>query len=338
MTLEEFVNKKQHVWSELSELLNRIKSGNVSVLSVNELDGLGYLYRRITSDLAIARRDFPNDRVVRYLNDLAARTHACIYQTQPLKKNSFRDFLLFGFPQRFRANIIPIGTSFLLFAIAFITAYWVTLVNPGFGETLVPRHLVETINRGEMWTDIPEVQRSIAASFIMTNNIRVAFLAFAFGITFTVGTVYVLLLNGALIGAVGGLCHVHGLALPLWSFVSPHGYIELTVIFIAGGAGLKMGYALINPKHSTRKRALADACRDAVRLMGGCVLFLVIAGIIEGFISPSSLPSLVKLIFGAATGVALYAYLFLAHDSSSVASRSRDQSGGFGASGINQLG
>ncbi len=325
MTLEEFVNKKQRVWSELNELLNRVKSGNVSVLSVDELDRLGYLYRRITSDLAIARRDFPNDRVVRYLNDLAARTHACIYQTQPLKKNAFRDFFLFGFPQLFRENVILIGTSFLLFAIAFITAYWVVWVNPELGETLVPDRLVETIKRGEMWTDIPEVQRSIAASFIMTNNIRVAFLAFAFGIMFTLGTVYVLLINGTLIGAVGGLCHVHGLALPLWSFVSPHGYIELTVIFIAGGAGLKMGYALINPKFSTRKRALADACRDAVRLIGGCVLLLVVAGIIEGFVSPSSLPSLVKLLFGAVSGVALYSYLFLARCQSSTPSQSKGQ-------------
>ena len=120
------------------------------------------------------------------------------------KKNAFRDFFLFGFPQLFRENLIPsIGTSLLLFAIAFVTAYWVVWVNPEFGETLVPAQLAETIKRGEMWTDIPEVRRSIAASFIMTNNIRVAFLAFAFGITFTIGTVYVLLINGTCLGQLG---------------------------------------------------------------------------------------------------------------------------------------
>ncbi|MCH8295866.1 stage II sporulation protein M, partial [Candidatus Poribacteria bacterium] len=251
MTLEEFVNGKQSDWSELNRLLSRMGSGNVSVLSASEIDRLGYLYRRVTSDLAIARRDFPNDRAIRYLNDLATRTHATIYQTQPLKKNTFRDFFRVGFPQLFREHFIFIATAFLLFATTFAATYLVVLADPEFGERLVPDRLVETIKRKEMWTNIPEAQRNIAASFIMTNNIQVAFLAFALGVTFTLGTVYVLLTNGALLGAVGGLCHVHGLALPLWSFVSPHGYIELTVIFIAGGAGLKMGYALIAPKLST---------------------------------------------------------------------------------------
>jgi uncharacterized membrane protein SpoIIM required for sporulation len=270
----------------------------------------------VTSDLAIARRDFPNERVVRYLNDLASRTHANVYQTQPLQKNAFRDFFLSGFPQLFREDIIFIGIAFLLFALAFTTTYLAVWAEPELGERLVPSHLVETIQRKEMWADIPEEQRNIAASFIMTNNIQVAFLAFALGITFTLGTVYILLFNGALIGAVGGLCHVHGLALPLWSFVSPHGYIELTVIFIAGGAGLKMGYALIAPKLFTRKHALTGAAKDAVKLIGGCVPLLVLAGTIEGFVSPSGLPPLVKIVLGVVSGLLLYSYLILVRNRS----------------------
>ena len=144
----------------------------------------------------------------------------------------------------------------------------------------------------------------------MTNNIRVAFYAFAWGITFMIGTVYILVLNGILIGAIAGLCHVHGVALSLWSFVSPHGYIELTTIFIAGGAGLKLGYSLIAPSLFTQKRALTDAAKTAIRLLAGCVALLVVAGIIEGFVSPSSLPPAFKIGFGAATGVLLFIYLF----------------------------
>ena len=87
--------------------------------------------------------------------------------------------------------------------------------------------------------------------------------------------------------------------------------VELTTIFIAGGAGLKMGYALIAPTQFTRKRALTDATKTAVQLIGGCVVLLIIAGIIEGFVSPSSLPSIVKIGFGFATGVLLFCYLFL---------------------------
>ena len=312
MILESFVNKKQNYWSELNNLLDKLQSGNIKGLSAEEIARLGFLYRRVSSDLAIAKRDFPKDRVVTYLNNLATRAYTSVYQSSPIEKNRVFDFFLFGFSQMFRENIIFIAISFLFFSSMFIITYLVVLDNPELAESLVPDELVETIKQQKKWTNIAEQQRNIASSLIMTNNIRVAFFAFASGIAFTLGTVYVLLFNGALIGAIGGLCHVHGLSLILWSFVSSHGYIELTVIFIAGGAGMKMGYSLINPGLLTRKRALTDAAKQAVKLIGGCVPLLIIAGLIEGFISPSSLPVWFKLIFGALSGILLYAYLFLA--------------------------
>ena len=272
---------------------------------------MGYLYRRATSDLAVARRDFPDDRCVPYLNALVTRAHAGIYQSAPLKRNIIRHFFLCGFPTLFRANLPFVAAAFLMFVVGFIAAYWIALENQGLAEKLAPQHLVETIHDKEMWTDVPALQRNLFASFVMTNNIRVAFAAFALGITFMIGTMYILAFNGVFIGVIAGLCHVHGLALPLWSFVSPHGYIELTTIFIAGGAGLKMGYALIAPGFLTRKQALTDAAKVAVQLIGGCVVLLVIAGVIEGFISPSSLPPFVKIGFGFVTGVLLFCYLLL---------------------------
>lgn len=311
MTLAEFTTKQQPIWSELEELLNRTRRRGAKNMSTIQLNRLGYLYRRITSDLAVARRDFPDDRCVTYLNALASRAHASIYQTSPLKRNTIRHFFRFGFPTLFRRNLRFVVTAFLLFVIGFGTAYWIALANPVFAEKLAPQHIVETIHAAEMWTNIPALQRNLAASFIMTNNIRVAFLAFASGITFMIGTVYILAFNGVHLGVISGLCHVHGLAPPLWAFVSPHGYIELTTIFIAGGAGLKMGYALIAPTQFTRKRTLTDAAKTAVQLIGGCVVLLIIAGVIEGFVSPSSLPSIVKIGFGFATGVLLFSYLFL---------------------------
>ena len=265
----------------------------------------------MTSDLAVARRDFPDDRCVPYLNTLASRAHSGIYQSSPLKRNTIRQFFSTGFPTLFRSNLGFISTAFLLFTLGFAATYWMALANPQFAEKLAPEHIVDTIHEKEMWTNIPELQRNLFASFIMTNNIRVAFLAFASGIMYMVGTVYILAINGVHIGTIAGLCHVHGLAHPLWTFVSPHGYIELTTIFIAGGAGLKMGYALIGPTLFTRKRALTDAAKTAVKLIGGCVVLLVIAGVIEGFVSPSGLPPTVKVGFGFTTGVLLFSYLFL---------------------------
>ena len=311
MTRDEFLNKKQPIWSELEDSLKRTRRYRANKMSPTQLDRLGYLYRRVTSDLAVARRDFPNDRCVPYLNALASRAHAGIYQSSPLKRNTIRHFFLAGFPALFRSNLRVITAAFLMFVIGFIIAYWIALENQGLAEKLVPHHLVETIHDKEMWTDVPALRRNLFASFVMTNNIKVAFAAFALGVTFMIGTMYILAFNGVLIGAVAGLCHVHGLALPLWSFVSPHGYIELATIFVAGGAGLKMGYALIAPGLLTRKQALTDAAKVAVQLIGGCVVLLVIAGTIEGFVSPSSLPPIVKIGFGAATGVLLFCYLLL---------------------------
>ena len=307
MNAAEFIAKKKNTWSELEGLLADSRRANSETLN-----RLGYLYRRVTSDLAVARRDFPNDRCVLYLNELASRAHAKVYQTTPLKRGTIRLFFTSGFPMLFRRNLGLIAIAFLLFSIAFGGAYWFALITPGAAEQIVSEETAAHIRElGEdPWNATPTESRNLFASFVMTNNIRVAFLAFAGGILFMVGTVYILVFNGFLIGAVAGLCHVYGAALPLWSFVSPHGYIELITIFIAGGAGLKIGYALIAPTLFTRKRALTDAAKVAIQLIGGCVVLLIIAGLIEGFVSPSSLPPFVKIGFGAITCVCLFAYLF----------------------------
>ncbi len=311
MTSTEFIEKRQSAWNELEALLNQSQNANAE-----QLNRLGYLYRRVTSDLAVARRDFPQDRCVPYLNELASRAHSTVYQTSPFKRGTLRQFFHFGFPTVFRENLSFIGASFLMFAIAFAASYWIGLTNAELAEKIIPEQYVSHIKQLEdgAWNDTSAEMRNLFASFVMTNNIRIAFLAFAWGIMFMVGTAYILVLNGIHIGAIAGLCHANGVSLALWSFVSPHGYIELTTIFIAGGAGLKLGYALIAPSHFTRKRALTDAAKVAIQMLGGCVALLVVAGTIEGFVSPSELPNAVKIGFGAVTGILMFTYLFAMKD------------------------
>ena len=307
MTITDFIEKRQKTWQELEDLLSQPRHANAY-----KLNRLGYLYRRITSDLAVARRDFPQERCVVYLNELASRAHSAVYQTSPLKRGSFWMFLRFGFPHLFRSNIYFILAAFLFFIVPFAGAYWTALKSPDFTEQLIPQEIVRHIKElGQgQWNDTSAGSRNLFASFVMTNNIRVAFLAFAGGILFMVGTVYILILNGIHIGVIAGLCHVHGASLALWSFASPHGYIELTTIFIAGGAGMLLGYSLIAPSQFTRKQALINGAKTAIKLLGGSVVLLVIAGTIEGFISPSELTNAIKIGFGAITGILLYTYLF----------------------------
>ena len=307
MAVTEFIEKKKSSWDELEALLTRQRNANAQ-----QLNRLGYLYRRVTSDLAVARRDFPQDRCVSYLNELASRAHSKVYQTTPLKRSSLWQFLCYGFPHVFRENLIFVVAAFLMFTIAFVGAYWSALRTPIFAEELASAGVVSHIKDlgDNAWNNTAAGNRNMFAAFVMTNNIRVAFLAFAWGIMFMVGSVYILVYNGLLMGATAGLCHVNGVALALWSFVSPHGYIELTTIFIASGAGMKLGYSLIAPTHLSRKRTLMNAAKTAIRMLGGCVALLVVAGTIEGFVSPSELSNGVKIGFGVLTGVVLFTYLF----------------------------
>ena len=303
----EFIEKKQQSWNELEALMSNSRNADAQ-----ELNRLGYLYRRVTSDLAVARRDFPNDRCVIYLNDLTTRAHSVIYQTSPFKRGSLLEFLRYGFPTLFRENLYFICASFLMFTIAFAGAYISALNSPEFAESLVPDYLISHIKElgQDQWNETSAEERNVFAAFVMMNNIVVAIKAFAWGIMFMVGTVYILVFNGIHLGAVSGLCHVNGIGFALLSFVSPHGYIELTTIFIAGGAGMKLGYSLIAPTTITRKQTLVNAAKTAIKLLGGCVFLLVIAGIIEGFVSPSELSNAFKISFGVFTAIILFIYLF----------------------------
>ena len=192
----------------------------------------------------------------------------------------------------------------------FLAAFLTTLNDTNNGRIILPPGpFVDQIEQGQSWLEIGEDRRALAASFIMTNNIQVAFLAFAAGILFGVGTIFVLAYNGLTIGAVAGLATAHGLGGSLGDFVAAHGGIELSVIFIAGGAGLRLGHALVAPSLLPRRAALAAAARQAIRLLFGCVPLLMIAGLLEGFVSPSGLPTAAKIGVGAIATAALYAYL-----------------------------
>lgn len=291
----------------------RSRSGGGHRLQPSELEELGRGYRRLTSDLAIARRDFPQDRVTRYLEQLAGRAHPAVYQREAGRWGDVLEFFTTGFPQAFRDAAAYTAIAFALFSGPFLAVFLAIQLDPSLGRIMpLPPAFVDGVERGENWLRIEGPSRSLAASLIMVNNIQVAFLAFAGGVLLGLGTVYVLVNNGLAIGATSGLAAAYGLGGPLVDFVSAHGGIELTVVFIAGGAGLRLGHSVLAPGLCTRASALALAARGAVRLLFGCVPLLMIAGTLEGFVSPSSLPTAAKLGVGGTATILLYAYLLLA--------------------------
>lgn len=313
MSLETFIAEKSTCWQEFENLLKK-KQRLLHKMSTLEVERLGALYRQVTSDLAIAQRDHPSERVTLYLNQLSAKGHSIVYQGQPMEWRAIFHFYLWGFPQAYREILPYTIVSFLISLVSGLLFYFLTLANPGIAEHYLSPDMIATIQQHQMWTNIDAPVRSIAASGIMSNNIQVAITAFAYGITFGIGTIWVLFNNGIMLGIVAAYCQIYGLSLPLWTFVVSHGFIELSVIFMAGGAGLMLGDSILRPGLLSRGESLYQAALKSIKILFGGATLLVISGIIEGFLSPSGVPAVFKLVFGLTTGVLLYSYLFLAHD------------------------
>jgi uncharacterized membrane protein SpoIIM required for sporulation len=184
-----------------------------------------------------------------------------------------------------------------------VAAFGAVLAEPSLGNAFSPPGYVEQVDKtfGESFGK--EARGSgmgaLATSFYIVNNVKVAFFAFASGAFLGLGSATILVFNGVILGAVGAVIRQHGLSYNFWSFVASHGGIEMGAIVLAGAAGMRVGFALLNPGLRTRKAALAEAGREAGILMFGVVAMLLSAAMLEAWVSPSTLPNGLKLTFGA---------------------------------------
>ena len=308
--IEGFVARRRGRWERLTALLDRVRSPHQAA-SVDELDELATLYRRTTGDLAIARRDFPSDRATLFINQLVARAHAIIYRERPAPFRRLRRYFTFELPREYRAAWPYLVVSAALFFGPWLAISVAILIEPEVAALVLPATLLSEIKAGETLFDIPLSRRSLASSLIMTNNIRVALLALGGGMLAGLGTAAALIYNGVFLGAVFGALIAYGLADKLFGFVSPHSALELSTIVIAGGCGLMLGRSIVWPGLLPRGLALQSAAARSVRLLTATLPLLVIAGLIEGFISPAEFDLAYKVAIGIATGIVLYAYLLL---------------------------
>jgi uncharacterized membrane protein SpoIIM required for sporulation len=309
-SLTNFTAARRATWAELENLLARSEGNGLRSFDAADIEALGRAYRQVVSDLAIAQRDFPDDQLTLGLNALAARAHLRLYRAPPPSWRRLRDFFWVDFARRFRAAGAYLAVAAALLFVPAVVGYLGALLDPTLRQAFVPEQLRQVMANGETWTDIAPALRPAMATLIFTNNIRVAFLAFAGGVLAGLGTVYVLIANGLMLGGVLGAAHYYGVAQLVWGFVSPHGYLELTCIVIAGAAGLMLGDALLRPGLLRRRDALARAARQSVELVLGAAPVLVVAGLIEGFVSPSDLPLAARLVIGPLAGALLFVGLF----------------------------
>jgi len=304
------LEKRQIHWKRLEHLLEQVQKDGLRSLTRTELQELGLLYRQAAADLSALREDSTGRSYARSLNLLLSRAHNTIYSGEKSSVHGIVHFYRNTYPQIFRENLRLINMAFLLFVLGSLAGTLLALTRPEYMRSFLGPHMMETIDRHKMWTDSVVSVAPAASSFIMTNNLSVSFLSFAYGITAGVGTVFMMVFNGVMMGIVGTACWLNDMSLPLWSFVAPHGVLELPAIFIAGGAGLRIAQGMLFPGLLSRRDSLAEAGGEAVRLLMGTVPVLVVAGLIEGFISPSALAWQWKFSLAGAIAVIFFSYLF----------------------------
>ena len=269
---------------------------------------LGALYRATTADLALARRRFAGDPVVARLETLVSRARPLVYE-RARRGLSFAEFATTGYWQRVRERpSLLLVAALLLFVPWVLAAVW-AVRDPGAASGVVPSEYKSVTEPRERGTDLglDTDEEAAFSSEIFTNNIRVTIVAFAGGIAAGIGTAALLVYQGVLFGAITGLSIWAGNGRSFFELVTAHGVLELSCVVVASAAGLRMGWALVSPGHRRRGVALADEARVAVEIVLGTAPWLVLAGLVEGFITPRGLGLGPVIAVGATLGAVYWA-------------------------------
>jgi len=306
-------------WSAFAARLDRAQRHGLRSLGEDGVREFVAEYRDLAADLArlqTAARGRERDEVF-YLSRLMAGAHNLLYRGKALTwRDVWRTFAVDA-PREVRRSAGPIALAALLLFGPAIIAYTAVVRDPAVARVFIPPGMldraedgVRRAREGEGYISDPQLFRPVMASGIIANNVQVTFAAFAMGMTFGLGTVLVLVTNGVSLGGVFGLYASKGIGKLLLAFVAPHGVLELTAICIAGGAGLLLAAALLVPGNRSRRQALTENGRRAIRLIAASTVLLLIAGTLEGFVSPIEWwPLEGKLAVSGVTAVFLYIYL-----------------------------
>jgi uncharacterized membrane protein SpoIIM required for sporulation len=327
--MSSFIKERQNYLMRLEYLLGRARTRyGLRRFTRDELYELGRLYRQLASDLAKAQTINADRDILDYLNGLLAQAYNVIYTGENQPGPGLVRFITQIFPRAFRRNFAPILIATAVFFLPAIWAFFAYLNDPAWTEVVLPKTVREAyesdLEKGpsQLAVAIQEADMPVASTYIILNNVTVSAYAFAAGMLFGVGTLFILFQNGLILGAIGGIFVDKGTLFSLYFFsgILPHGVLELPAICIAGGAGLLFGKALLMPGDLKRIDALKKNGIEALNLMLGVIFILIFAGLFEGFITPikidgkADIPSLMyaKLAFSAIAFLCLVTYLSLA--------------------------
>lgn len=307
-------------WAAFATRLKVAQKRGLSQMSESEVSSFVSSYRELSNDLArlrTATRD-ADPTAVFSLSRLVAAGHNLIYKGKGISAGRILEYLTFDVPREVRRSAGPILLAAALFFIPMGIAYQATARSSAVAAQILPPAMLERAESGIQrarthrgYIEDPKSARPIMGSMIIANNIQVAFAVFAFGITL-LGSIYALVVNGVMIGGVFGLYQNKGIIKLLLAFVAPHSVLELSAITIAGGAGLLIASAVVLPGNRTRREALVENGKRAMTLVTCAMLFLLVAGSLEGLVSPiPTWPLAWKMEVAAATLVLMIGYLSL---------------------------
>lgn len=309
-TLVHWLRRRVSDWQRLGELLRqqRDRAGE----SYTDVVELVDRFRSLGRDLSLARALMPDSSLCRELENLFLKAHESVFRRPSQFKAQLVELFRDDVPRVFHDMRATIWITVALFFGTGVLGWLLVSFNPELASLFASEKMIEKVQRGELWTDdiLNIVPSSILSVQIMANNIIVSLFAFALGALYGLGTIYVIALNGFMIGGIFAFTAKYDMAGRLFNFVIAHGVVELSVICLAGAAGIQLGNALVHPGLKTRVAAFHDAVKHAGTLLPVVVVFLVGAGIIEGYISPDdSYPLAVRVVVGVGYGIFLWSVL-----------------------------
>ncbi|WNJ21371.1 stage II sporulation protein M [Pontibacter sp. G13] len=278
-----FLKKNRNKWQEYEHLL--FENGNSSA----DPDRIAELYVQLTDDLAYARTFYPKSPTVRYLNGLAARTHLEIYQNKQTERKKFGTFWTHELPLIFASSRKYLFYAFLIFTASFIIGMIGAYTDEAFirailGDDYVDMTL-ENIRNGNPTAVYQDDSKLIMFLEIALNNIRVSFLAFAWGITLSIGTIYLLFSNGVMVGAFIGLFQRGSALSEALPIIYIHGTLELSAIVIAGAAGFMLGNSILFPGTYKRVERLKQEARKGMKMLVGLIPVFILAAALESYVT-----------------------------------------------------
>ncbi|MFJ5777683.1 stage II sporulation protein M [Streptomyces sp. NPDC093094] len=308
MDLDVFVSAHRAEWDRLDALLRRRRS-----LSGAEVDELVALYQRTATHLSLIRSSAPDPQLTGRLSQLVARARSAVTGTRRASWRDVTDFLVHGFPAAvYRSRHWWVPTALLSTLVAALLGWWIGTHPEVQASIGAPGELRQmTRPGGEYETYYSSHPATSFAAQVWTNNAQAAAMCLVLGIFLGLPVLWILFLNMLNLGVGIGLMSSAGRLDTFLGLVLPHGLLELTAVFVAAGTGLRLGWTLVDPGPRTRRTALAEEGRAAVGMAIGLALVLFVSGAIEGFVTPSGLPTWARIAIGIAAELAFLLYVYV---------------------------